>query len=243
MWLGTVRSRCLPFALKSLLLGLHWCIPRQGTRSQPAKPHGFRARHKSGAKLLTPCSGLRSIILADHTDKRHVEPEGGPEGRPAFFPRISSSLSNAEFHGTQSQHYVPRFTAQFHSTGKNGTNAPATVVRLPRVGAKGAFRGGSLPASGSRAKDRGTEHQYEVRNSQEWSRERRVVSEQDALIEHRKRLFSRLPKRGLLEGSNIQWEFWDGQQWQPYELPPPPFFFAITQIPDPDAPDFKQPPT
>lgn len=67
-------------------------------------------------------------------------------------------------------------------------------------------------------------------------------AEQDALIERRKLLFIKLPKRGLIDGSHMQWEYWDGQQWQPYELPPPPFFFAITEIPDPDAPGFKQPP-
>lgn len=67
-------------------------------------------------------------------------------------------------------------------------------------------------------------------------------AKQDTLIEQRKLFFIKLPKRGLLDGSNMQWEYWDGQQWQPYELPPPPFFFAITEIPDPDAPDFKRPP-
>lgn len=33
-------------------------------------------------------------------------------------------------------------------------------------------------------------------------------------------LFVRLPKRGQLDGSQMRWEYWDGQQWQPYELPP-----------------------
>ncbi len=69
------------------------------------------------------------------------------------------------------------------------------------------------------------------------------LAEQGAIIEQRKRLFIRLPKRGQIDGSHMRWEYWDGQQWQPYELPPPPFFFAITEIPDPDAPDFKQPPS
>ncbi len=64
-------------------------------------------------------------------------------------------------------------------------------------------------------------------------------AEQDALIERGKLLFGKLPKRGLLEGSDMQWEYWDGEQWQPYALPPPPFFFAITEIPDPDAPDLS----
>jgi hypothetical protein len=31
--------------------------------------------------------------------------------------------------------------------------------------------------------------------------------EQDTLIEHRKLLFIKLPKRGLLDGNNMQWEY------------------------------------
>ena len=65
--------------------------------------------------------------------------------------------------------------------------------------------------------------------------------EQDTIIEQRKRRFVRLPKRGQLHDRQMRWEYWDGQQWQPYELPPPPFFFAITEFPDPDAEDFRVP--
>ena len=66
-------------------------------------------------------------------------------------------------------------------------------------------------------------------------------AEQSTMIEERKRRFIRLPKRGQFQGGQMQWEYWDGQRWQPYELPPPPFFFAITEFPDPDAEDFRTP--
>jgi hypothetical protein len=75
------------------------------------------------------------------------------------------------------------------------------------------------------------------------ARDTDLLVEQGTIIEQCKRLFIRLPKRGQHDGSQMRWEYWDGQQWQPYELPPPPFFFAITEFPDPDAPDFKQPPS
>lgn len=65
--------------------------------------------------------------------------------------------------------------------------------------------------------------------------------EQDITIEQRKRRFIRLPKRGRFQDGQMQWEYWDGQQWQPYELPPPPFFFALTEFPDPDAENFRMP--
>ena len=65
--------------------------------------------------------------------------------------------------------------------------------------------------------------------------------EQDTIIEQRKRRFIRLPKRGHFHNGQMRWEYWDGQQWQPYELPPPPFFFAITEFPDPDAKNFRMP--
>jgi hypothetical protein len=40
---------------------------------------------------------------------------------------------------------------------------------------------------------------------------------------------------------DVRWEFWAASSGSPMSSPPS-FFCAITEIPDPDAPDFKRPP-